>query len=264
MKVLAEGLDIDGFFSGVRSADTPALMLDYDGTLAPFVIDRDRAFPYPGVRERVDAVLADSKTRLVIISGRPASDIPSLIGTHNTPEIWGSHGWERVMPDGTCVIAGLGEDESGAIDAARNWAEDLGHPERLEIKPAGAAFHLRGLGPSESDHLRKEALGYMGGLAARTRFEVHEFDGGVEMRLAGRDKGDAVETLIAELPPGAPIAYLGDDLTDEDAFMALHGKGLGVLVRPVLRETVAKLWLTPPEELLWFIDRWLDATGGGI
>jgi len=263
MRLLREGLDLDGFFGSVRGAEKPALMLDYDGTLAPFVVDRDRAFPYPGVRERVDAILASGRTRLVVVSGRAASDIPLLLGTNMLPEIWGSHGWERMMPGGETLGAKLGMAEAIALERARAWAMELGHPDRLEEKPSGAAFHLRGLGPSEADQLRIVALGFLNGLARDTGFEIHEFDGGIEMRLAGQDKGDAVRTLLSEMPLNTPAAYLGDDLTDEDAFTALPPHCLGVLVRPELRETGAGLWIAPPDELFQFLDMWIEATGKG-
>jgi len=54
-------------------------------------------------------------------------------------------------------------------------------------------------------------------------------------------------------------AYLGDDRTDEDAFLAIAPHGVGVLVRPELRETAAAWWLRLPEELLEFLDDWSAA-----
>ena len=62
-----------------------------------------------------------------------------------------------------------------------------------------------------------------------------------------------------EDPPDTVSAYLGDDLTDEDAFDAIKRKGLAVLVRKEERITRADIRLTPPEELLAFLDRWLSA-----
>ena len=46
------------------------------------------------------------------------------------------------------------------------------------------------------------------------------------------------------------IAYLGDDLTDEDAFHVLRGHGLTVLVKTDYRETIADAWIRPPQELM--------------
>ena len=68
--------------------------------------------------------------------------------------------------------------------------------------------------------------------------------------------------VLSGAPPGTVAAYLGDDLTDEDAFRALPEGALGVLVREELRPTDAGAWVRPPEGLLDFLDRWLAAEAG--
>ena len=88
-----------------------------------------------------------------------------------------------------------------------------------------------------------------------TGLELHHFDGGIELRVPGRHKGSVVQAIRTETPNGL-LAYLGDDLTDEDAFRALSGNDLGVLVRRELRTTEASLWLSPEDELLGFLNRW--------
>ena len=72
---------------------------------------------------------------------------------------------------------------------------------------------------------------------------------------------DTVDEIAHEMGD-APIAYLGDDRTDEDAFRALQGRGLTVLVRQELRPTSAELWLRPPDELMHFLNDWLSASRG--
>ena len=62
--------------------------------------------------------------------------------------------------------------------------------------------------------------------------------------------------ILEEMGGSGAVAYLGDDRTDEDAFEAIAGKGLGVLVRPERRPTAAEVWLKPPGELLDFLDQW--------
>ena len=57
------------------------------------------------------------------------------------------------------------------------------------------------------------------------------------------------------------MAYLGDDRTDEDAFRALRGRGLSVLVRAEPRETAADAWIRPPEELIEFLRTWRREAG---
>jgi len=85
------------------------------------------------------------------------------------------------------------------------------------------------------------------------------FDGGIEIRVAQKDKGDAVRSIIKEMEPSVAMAYLGDDTTDEDAFGALTRRGLCVLVRDCYRPTIADAWIRPPEGLLAFLRGWLSA-----
>src|SRR5216684_3889853 len=58
------------FFQRVRRASSRALLLDYDGTLAPFTPDRTRAFPYREIPELVSQIMRQG-TRVILISGRP-------------------------------------------------------------------------------------------------------------------------------------------------------------------------------------------------
>jgi trehalose-phosphatase len=91
-----------------------------------------------------------------------------------------------------------------------------------------------------------------------------DFDAGLELR-AGRNKGGAVEAILAESDSGGPVAYLGDDLSDEAAFSAVNAigpRGLSVLVRRKYRETDAQIWLRPPADLVEFLVRWIRAVSG--
>jgi trehalose-phosphatase len=80
--------------------------------------------------------------------------------------------------------------------------------------------------------------------------------------VPGRDKGFVVDTVLREMDTDTVAAYLGDDLTDEDAFKAINGRGLPVLVRGEFRPTAARCWLKPADELLAFLRRWQEACGG--
>src|SRR5690606_31080993 len=97
-------------------------------------------------------------------------------------------------------------------------------------------------------------------IASASGLLLDDFDGGVELKAAGINKGFAVQVLLGETPHTVPVAYLGDDKTDEDAFIELADRGLGVLVRAEARPTAASVWLRPPEELLDFLERWRQLT----
>jgi len=77
------------------------------------------------------------------------------------------------------------------------------------------------------------------------------------------DKGDVVRNLLNEMGRDVPAAYLGDDSTDEPAFLAIRGCGLGVRVSPKRRKTAAQLWLKSADEVLHFLTQWLATCRGG-
>jgi trehalose-phosphatase len=231
-------------------------MLDYDGTLAPFRVNRDEAFPYPGIREILDDLLAADCCRVVLVSGRAVRDLIPLLGLKRPPEIWGSHGAEWRSQEGEYRVLPVPESAVDALNRAHTWAENEGLQDRCEHKPGCLALHWRGLSTQDVEGIRGKARRRWTHIAKEAQLELREFDGGLELRIPGREKGEAVRTILSEVKDDAVIAYLGDDETDEDAFRALAGRGLGVLVRTEWRETRAEIWLKPPEQLLMFLENW--------
>lgn len=248
---------LDAFFANVAATPQRALLLDYDGTLAPFRAERDQAAPYPGIRDLLHPLLAIGRTRVVIISGRAIAELSYLLGIAPLPELWGCHGWERRWPDGSYTAPQQSAAFRAGLEVAIWAAADRGLMQALEHKPAGLALHWRGLTPRAAQALRIEVAQAWEPIAARYGLQLHPFDGGLELRMPGRNKGTAVQTLLDEIGPRAALAYLGDDLTDEDAFTTIGSRGLRVLVRTERRPSAADLWLRPPEELLAFLERWL-------
>jgi trehalose-phosphatase len=255
MELLKPEGDLNVFFERLPKAQHRALLLDYDGTLASFHIHRDQAFPYPGVVEILDAIMEAGHTRLVLVSGRWTQDLIPLLRLKQMPEIWGSHGVERLMPDGKYTLLGLDDCYVAGLSQATAWIEEKGYQNRLERKPSSLAFHTRGLDDGSAAALLSEVRKVWEPMLQETGLSLHDFDGGIELR-AHANKGIAVATIRSEMGEDAMMAYLGDDRTDEDAFEELGDKGLSVLVRPEFRETKAHLWMIPPEELLEFLTHW--------
>ncbi len=146
-----------------------------------------------------------------------------------------------------------------ALADADRWLRDQGLHNRAEFKTGAVALHWRGLDDARAAETRSQVLLGWLPIAQSTPMELLEFDGGIEMRMPGRDKGDAVRTILDEIGSEVPVAYLGDDVTDERAFLSLGAMGLSVLVRPEWRETAAALWIRPPEDVREFLTRWLQA-----
>ena len=252
------------FFERLKRASKRVLLLDYDGTLAPFRVDRDHAFPYPGVPYLVSKI-SSSGTQVALISGRRAEEVATLSGIRPRPEIWGSHGMERITVDGRHEVATLEERQLAGLYRAGLWlSQQQGLTHAAEFKPGSVAAHWRGAPASQVIEIRSRILRGWQKLERDYELDLLDFDGGVEIRVPGHDKGQAVETILQEVGD-AIVAYLGDDQTDEDGFRALGAigdRGFSVLVREHVRETAADVWIKPPQQLIEFLENWLLASGG--
>jgi trehalose-phosphatase len=201
-------------------------------------------------------------TRVVLITGRPARELVVLSGIHPHTEIWGSHGMERLLPNGHYELTALSATQTAALTLAadalrRDGLEDP----QIELKPGGIAVHWRGMGHSDIVQLREKVLSQWKTLSENHSLHILNFDGGIELRGSGRDKGKAINDILKTADSSTAVAYLGDDETDEDAFRSLKGKGLTALVRTESRASIADVWLQPPQELVQFLRDWLQVYG---
>lgn len=250
---------VESFLKLVARAPRSLLMLDFDGTLAPFRRDRKNAVPYPGVVSILQEILSIGNTRVVIISGRDVTETVPLLSIKPHPEVWGLHGLQRLKADGSVELCELDKSTVEALAAAEAWLRSENLLDAVELKTGSIAVHWRGLPESEAQAMRNRVLQGWTRIAKRFGSDLMDFDGGVEIRSPKVNKGTAVRTILEEMDPKVPAAYLGDDNTDEDAFRAINGRGLSILARPEWRSTAAKIWLRPPDELVELLTGWLRA-----
>jgi trehalose-phosphatase len=241
----------------LHAAPRSLLMLDYDGTLAPFHTDRFQAFPYPGVEDRLEVLAGLPRVRLILVSGRSARELRGILRPAVQAEIWGSHGREWLSREGAYEIYALSPLQRAALDRFQDDIAALGLKQTMEVKPSSIAVHWRSV-DEPTRHRIRTAVDTIFSHLGQVGLRLLDFDGGVEVRSADRTKGTAVAQVLAEEPEDLPAAYLGDDLTDEDAFTALGDRGYSILVRKEVRASHAQFWLRPPEELLSLLDRWIE------
>jgi len=265
---------LEQFFRAFTGAARATLLLDYDGTLAPFRVDRFQALPWAGVRDLLNQIQKQGSTRMVVVTGRPAAEILPLLGVEPAPEVWGLHGAERLHPDGRRELEQISPEIRAKLDElAEQLKLDASGDLRgglIEEKPNAIVMHWRGATPARARIIEKQTRILFEPLAQMDGLSLLEFEAGLELR-AGRDKGEAVTAILEETAgpdphhTACPAAFLGDDLTDEAAFRAIKnygdhgGQGLGILVRNQPRPTAADIWLQPPGELRDFLKRWLCA-----
>jgi trehalose 6-phosphate phosphatase len=237
------------------------LLLDYDGTLAPFQTERRQAYPYPQVIPILESILKCDRSRVVIITGRPVAEMEPLLSPLRNIEIWGSHGLEHLLANGTYRQTTIAPETAASLSQAESFLIAAGLAHITEIKPGGIAVHWRGLPDGEVEKVRSCAEKSLSVFAEQPELKLLKFEAGVELRVAHPNKGDAVTSILSGLEQ-PQVAYLGDDLTDEDAFRILNPHGFTVLVRPEYRATSARIWLRPPHELVSFLEQWLNSVSG--
>ncbi len=257
---------LDNFFDTFSNGHTPLLLLDYDGTLAPFRVDRTKARPWTGVREALGRIQRHGRTRMVVITGRPAKEIGPLLRGFPPVidpmlEVWGLHGAERLYPDGRRELEEAPPETQRRLNELREHLRHNNLGGQFEDKPNAAVMHWRGASPRTAKFIEMRTRELFEPMAKLPGLKLLPFEGGLELRV-GRDKGGAISALVAEAPPGSPVAFVGDDLTDEAGFRAVNqaqGPHLSVLMKPEFRETIADVWLRPPSELRGFLKKWYRA-----
>lgn len=236
------------------------LMLDYDGTLAPFQVIRGAALPLPNSLEMLRVIAADRQTSLAIISGRPVAELVELLGPLRAT-IVGEHGWEMRTPDGAVVpwtppLAAL-----SALDQARQAATRRGWGERLERKRSGLVLHTRDLPAEDARHIEDACTSLWRRYCDQAPVNLDRISGGIELRTRGRDKGTAVLTILAHEPPGSLAVYVGDDVSDEDAFQNVLDVGFGIRVGAEQRPSLAAGQLPSCHAVAEFLEAWHGIVG---
>ena len=232
------------------------LMLDYDGTLAPFCVTRDVALPLPRSLNVLKAIAGEPHTAVAIVSGRPVDEMERLLESFPATFI-GEHGWEIRLRDGSVVRHPVSGAQMVMLDQAEQAAREKGLATRLERKRTGLVVHTRGMAETAARALEDEALALWQPVAAGGGVGLERVDGGVELRLSGRNKGTAVLSLVSEAPPGTLAVFVGDDVTDEDAFEVVREWGFGVRVGADDRPTLATGRLPDCASVAVFLEEWL-------
>ncbi|MDE3202317.1 MAG: trehalose-phosphatase [Acidobacteriota bacterium] len=251
---------LKAFLRAAADAPERLLLLDYDGTLADFRVDRFKAKPWAGVNELLKQIQRRRRTRIVAITGRPPEEVAAMLHLHEPIEVWGLHGALRLNTNGSRELEKQSPEVKNALSALRNQLHRDALGGLFEDKPNAAVMHWRGHAPAKAKEIEKRTRALFEPLARIEGLRLLKFESGLELRT-GRDKGGAIEQIIREGKRGAAVTYLGDDWTDEPGFEAVNaakGPHLSVLVKREKRETVADVWLKPPHELREFLRLWLE------
>lgn len=214
-----------------------ALFIDFDGTLVDIAETPDAVHIPSDLAEQIDRASRDFDHAFAVLTGREIADIDRFLAPLHLP-IAGAHGSQRRRADGSMeeidgdLIAGA-EEIARAIEPLA-----MAHPELLiEPKPGTVALHYR-----QAPELAAACLSALEEiLADHPQYSLVEGKMVYEARPIGFDKGAALRAFMQEEPfVGRTPIFIGDDRTDEDAFLAAQDLG-GVGIKLGPGDTVARL-----------------------
>jgi trehalose 6-phosphate phosphatase len=206
------------------------LASDYDGVLARLRDDPAAAVLEPGFDALLAGLAAVDGVTVALVSGRGVADLQKTSGISGPFRWVGSHGAEFDGP-----ITGELADRRDALAARLAPLVDAVPGARLEVKPASVAVHVRTVPDRAAAGRLLEDVA--AGPAADPALTAKPGKDVLELAVTDADKGSALVRLAGELG-AAGVLYLGDDVTDEDAFRALSDPALSDPVLPDSAVTV--------------------------
>ena len=201
---------------------------DFDGCLAPIVDDPASARPIPESMEALRSLTVTPGTVVAVVSGRALADLEHLLGPADRIHLVGSHGAETSAEDRDDAAVLSAEDTRRLgrlrLELQQITAEFRGV--RLELKPTGVAVHLRGMDSAEAAavtaRIEENPASWPGVHLLRGKMVL-------ELTVVTTNKGRALKALMKAHHCTATV-FIGDDVTDENAFGVLENADVGIKV----------------------------------
>ncbi len=239
----------------LRPAGDWALFLDVDGTILHFADTPDGVAPSERVAGLLQEVSRCLEGAVALVSGRSIDNLDHLFGPHVTC-LAGLHGLERRDAEGRLHLLG----EAEALEHLRAPLAELaegGDGVLLEDKQRALAVHYR-QAPHKADEIRRRVEELVRPSVRDLRIIHGKMVSEIKPRHA--DKGSAIQAFMDEAPfAGRLPVFIGDDVTDEDGFVAVNAlKGLSIHVGDGAA-TAARYQIAGVDQVIDWLETWPSA-----
>jgi trehalose 6-phosphate synthase/phosphatase len=256
-----ERLPVERAVEAYRAANRRLLLLDYDGTLVPYVNRPQDAVPSPALVTLLTRLAASPANTVALISGRSRSNLERWLG--DIPDLWlaAEHGAVMRSPE-------TGRWEIFRQDYAEGWKEsvrpvlehfvDRTPGSLIEEKEYSIVWHYRMSDPEFGEWLANELVSNLEQMLAETELRAFRGRKIVEVKPLWANKGEVLARLAADdaAPPTFCLAA-GDDRTDEDLFARLTQEAWTIHVGS--RRSRARYCLSNPQEVCALLDSFVGA-----
>ena len=211
------------------------LILDYDGTLVPFVKRPQQAVPPNRLLDLLSTLAADSRNCLALISGRSTENLDRWFGSVHGLWLGAEHGaelkassaeaWESLRPEAP-------SDWKSTVMPILEHFMDRTPGSYVEEKKYALVWHYRMAEPEFGEWLANELVSMLEAMLAETELRAFRGKKIVEVKPVWANKGEVLDRLLAAYPDPDFIFAAGDDRTDEDLFERLQAGAWTVHIGP--------------------------------
>lgn len=227
-----------------------ALFLDFDGTLAPIQKDPARSAMPDEVREQLQSLANAGRCFVTVLSGRSLKDIKSKLGMSNIC-YGGNHGL-AISGNGMAYVHPGALLAKAAIDmAGRRLNKEVARIEGawVERKQFSVSLHYRSADKGDIQLVKSVFYKVKAELSETDSLSVMKGKKILELLPDIMwDKGSAVLWILKRLEDVHLPVYIGDDVTDENAFRAIGKKGITIRVG-TSKKTCAQYYLKTSQEV---------------
>jgi len=243
-----------------QAAEKRLLLFDYDGTLTSFVDQPEKARPDREVLSILEALAAEERNKLVIISNRDRATLENWFGRIRL-DLSAEHGvWVKTWEEEWELVEPVHGEWKARVRPVLEHYVDRTPGSFIEEKDFSLVWHHRTAEPELGLVRSLELKTTLLELTASLDLEVEEGNKIIIVKNAGVHKGRAVRRWLGQGEWGF-ILCLGDDWTDEDMFSALPEEAYSLRVG--LKVSRARFNLASPQEVRELLSELVEA-GKGI
>lgn len=234
-----------GALARLAAAERLLVALDFDGVVAPIVDRAEDARPLPGTADAIVRLASLPQTWTAYVSGRALTSLVAVSSPDVRTLLVGSHGAE-VRLGGEEHPVTLDPDQRDALAVLHRAFTEVASQAPgtwVEEKPAGRVLHTRQADREDAaaalDAARKQ-------LASRNDIFLKEGKEVLEGSVVHATKGEGI-AFLRQVTEADAVFFAGDDVTDEDGFLALEAGDVGLKVGE--GDTAASFRVAAPENV---------------